>query len=134
METITSSPIWEQANDAGILRIRLYEGGWESQPFITHILPIWTRPKHNFFLACHLQFAGYAAYPISPPIVPKGKDRVRLVFHAANTDAEVEALAACICTWAKEMLEIESADDDVRLPTAARKAYALMAKAGLNPA
>jgi len=34
-------------------------------------------------------------------------ERVRLVFHATNTDAEEEALVTCICTLAKEMLEAE---------------------------
>jgi 8-amino-7-oxononanoate synthase len=100
---------------------------------VTQIIPIWTRPRHNFFLAFHLQLAGFSTFPIYFPVVPKGAERVRLVFHASNTDAEVEALVACICAWAEEILEIEEGNDGVRLPTAARQAYALMAKAGLNP-
>lgn len=132
LKKLTSSPIWDQANDAGFLRIPLYDDDWESQAFVSQILPIRTRPKHNYFLAFHLLLAGYSAYPISFPGVAKGKDRVRLVFHAANTDDEVEALAVCICDWAKEILEIEEAGDGERLPAAASRYYALMANAGPN--
>ncbi|KAH8792382.1 hypothetical protein F5882DRAFT_245706, partial [Hyaloscypha sp. PMI_1271] len=49
----------------------------------------------------------FSAFPIYFPVVPKGVERVRLVFHATNTDAEEEALVTCICTLAKEMLEAE---------------------------
>lgn len=29
------------------------------------------------------------------------------MFHAANTEAEVEGLATAICNWAQEMIDIE---------------------------
>lgn len=132
LDKITSSAIWDRANDAGILRIPLHED-WESRPFVTQIVPIRTRPRQNFFLAFHLQLAGFSAFPIYFPVVPKGAERVRLVFHASNTDAEVEALVVCICAWAEEMLEIEECSDGVRLPAATRRAYALMMKEGMNP-
>lgn len=107
MTTITSHPVWDRANDAGILRIPLYEeDDWDSLPFVTQICPVWTRPKHNVYLAIHLQQAGYSVYPISFPVVPKGTDRIRIIFHAQNTDAQLEGLAQCICAWAEEMLEI----------------------------
>ena len=132
LEKITSNPIWDQANNTGILRIPLHDENGESQSFMTQILPVWTRARHNFYLAFHLQLAGFSAFPIYFPVVPKGTERVRLIFHASNTDAEVDALAACICSWAEEMLEIEEGSDGVRLPAAARQVYSLMAKAGLN--
>lgn len=133
METMTSHPVWDRANDAGILRIPLYEADdCDSQPFVTQICPVWTRPKHNFFLAIHLQLAGYSGYPISFPLVPKGTDRVRIIFHAQNTDEQVKSLAACVCAWAEEMLEIQQGGDGVRLPAAARHAYSLMMKESLN--
>lgn len=129
LRRITSNPIWERANDARILRIPIHEEeDCESRPFVTQILPIWTRPRHNVFLAFHLQLAGFSAFPIYFPVVPKGTDRVRLVFHAFNTNAEVEDLVICICTWAEEMLGIEEAGDRVKLPAAARQAYSLMAR------
>jgi 8-amino-7-oxononanoate synthase len=129
LEKLTSHSIWDRANDAGILRLPLYEEeDWNSLPFVTQILPVWTRPRHNYFLAFHLQLAGFSAFPISFPVVPKNANRVRLSFHAANSDDEVEALAASICTWAEEMLSIDEGGDRLRLPTAARQVYALMSK------
>lgn len=132
-DKITSNPIWDDANDAKILRIPLFadeDGDSGPAPFVSPIVPIWTpRARHNFFLAFHLQRAGFSAFPIYFPVVPKGAERVRLVFHAANTDAQVEALVSCICAWAEEMLEIEEGNDRLKLPSAARQAYAMMAKA-----
>ncbi|KAK2606886.1 hypothetical protein N8I77_005609 [Diaporthe amygdali] len=129
-DKITSSPIWDDANDARILRIPLFEDE-DSDPSssVAPIVPIWTRARHNFFLAFHLQRAGFSAFPIYFPVVPKGAERVRLVFHAFNTDAQVEALVSCICEWAEEMLEIEEGHDRLKLPSAARQAYSMMANA-----
>ena len=129
-DKITSNPIWDHANDARILRIPLFEDGDEDSgpaPFVAPIVPVWTRARHNFFLAFHLQRAGFSAFPIYFPVVPKGAERVRLVFHASNTDAQVEALVSCICAWAEEMLEIEEGNDRLKLPFAARQAYSMMA-------
>jgi 8-amino-7-oxononanoate synthase len=135
-DKMTSNPVWGRANDARLLRVPLWDEDEEAQRFWTPICPILTRPntKHNLFLAFHLQLAGFIAYPVYFPVVPKAAERVRLIFHASNTDAEVEAVAACVCAWAEEMLEIdEEGGEGVRLPTAARQAYAIMAKEGLNP-
>lgn len=133
VETITSHPVWDRANDAGILRIPLYEvDDCESLSFVSPICPVWTRPKHNFFLSFHLQLKGYAVYPVSYPVVPKGKDRVRIIFHAQNTDEQVKDLAACICAWGEEMLDIEQNGEGARLPTATRHAYNLMTKESLK--
>jgi 8-amino-7-oxononanoate synthase len=79
------------------------------------------------FLAFHLILNNIIAYPISYPIVPKGKSRVRLVFHAHNTMEQVEGLANAICDWAQEMLEIEQGTTDSTLPSAARQVYAFQA-------
>jgi 8-amino-7-oxononanoate synthase len=132
LQKVTSIPVWDRAESIGLLRIPLYAEGWGSLPFVTQIVPIWTRPRHSFYLAVHLQMFGFSAYPIDFPVVPKGTERVRLMFHAANTADEVEALVASIGVWAEEMLEIEKGGDGVRLPTAARQAFALMAKEGLS--
>jgi 8-amino-7-oxononanoate synthase len=132
LKKVTSIPVWDQAESIGLLRIPLYAEGWESLPFVTQIVPIWTRPGHSFYLAIHLQMFGFSAYPMVFPVVPKGTERVRLMFHAANTTEEVEALVSSIGVWAEEMMEIEKGGDGVRLPTAARQAFALMTKEGLS--
>ncbi|PGH10328.1 8-amino-7-oxononanoate synthase [Blastomyces parvus] len=133
MDSITEHPVWDDANDAGILRIPLYEeDDWNDLPFVSHICPVWTRPKQNLYLSFHLQTAGYAVYPISYPVVPRGADRVRIILHAHNTDEQVKGLAESICTWAEEMLQIQRSGGKAKLPAAARDAHSLLAKEGVN--
>ncbi|KAA5540799.1 aminotransferase class I/II-fold pyridoxal phosphate-dependent enzyme [Adhaeribacter rhizoryzae] len=45
-----------------------------------------------------LQADGIDARPIFSPTVPAGKERLRLIVHAFNTEAEIDALAAAIST------------------------------------
>ena len=72
-------------------------------------MPICTREKENHLLATHLQSANYCAWPIDHPAVPKGQGRVRLVFHAGNTEAEVDVLVSLVCGFAQEVLDEEAA-------------------------
>ncbi|KAF4944651.1 hypothetical protein FSARC_14614 [Fusarium sarcochroum] len=139
LEEITENPIWDKANDAGFLRIPLYEqDDWDALPFVSQVCPVWTKPKHNLYLAIHLQLAGFQVYPISFPIVPKGTDRIRLVFHGHNTDEDVKRLAESICSWAKETMECEAhnrrqgSNGQIKLCSAARHAQNLVAKEGMN--
>lgn len=44
------------------------------------------------------------ASAVTPPIVPKGKTRVRICLHAGNTKEDVEKLAMGIIQWAVEFL------------------------------
>jgi len=130
---ITSNPVWDEITDAGVLSIPLSEG-WESRQFITPFVPVWTRQRYNHYLVCHLQLAKFCAFPINPPVVPRGTGRVRLVIHTANTEAQLEALASSICEWGQEMLEIEEGRKaGVKIPSAARKVYALMAASEITP-
>lgn len=133
METMTEHPIWDAANDAGIIRIPLYEeDDWEGQPFLSHICPVWTRPRQSLWLSVHLQAAGFAAYPIIYPVVPKGTDRIRVILHAHNTDEQIKGLANCICEWAEEMLQLQRSGNASQVPAAARKALDLAAKERAN--
>jgi len=125
-KTITSNPIWEEANDRGILSIPLAED-WENREFQTHIVPIWSRQRYNFWLMFHLTLAKYCVFPVEYPTVPKGKGRVRVTFHGINTKEQVEGLAAGICEWAEEMIQIEDSGVE-KIPKAARQVYALMAE------
>lgn len=68
-----------------------------------------------------LLFNNMNAYPMVFPIVPKGKGRIRLIFHAHNTLEQVDRLVEKICDWAEEMLDIQNGE----LPSATRKAYAI---------
>ncbi|KAF5019293.1 hypothetical protein F66182_8711 [Fusarium sp. NRRL 66182] len=139
LQEITENPIWDKANDAGFLRIPPHEqDDWDAVPFVSQVCPVWTKAKHNLYLAIHLQLAGFQVYPISFPIVPKGSDRVRLVFHGHNTEEEVRGLVASICSWAKETMECEAfnrrngSNGQTKLCAAARYAQNLAAKAAMN--
>ncbi|KAI7784400.1 8-amino-7-oxononanoate synthase [Diaporthe eres] len=124
--TLTESEIYDDAVDAGILHVPSADD-WESLPFVTHIVPLRTRPRYNHYLYLHLLlFAKANAIPVGFPVVPKGTERVRLVFHAHNSIEEAARVAGAICDWAKEMLEIESGEKSAAgLPTAARQALAM---------
>ena len=124
---MSSNPIWDKVNDMGILSIPVSRDS-DQDDFVAHIVPIWTRQRYNWWLVFHLQLSGVSAFPIDYPTVPKGQSRIRLMFHAANTEAEVDFLATTICNWAKEMIDIEEgADGKGKVPIAAQQVYALMA-------
>lgn len=72
-------------------------------------MPICTREKENHLLAAHLHSANYRAWPIDHPAVPQGQGRVRLVFHAANTETEVDVLVSLVCEFAQAALDEEAA-------------------------
>uniref|UniRef100_A0A0B7KAQ2 Aminotransferase class I/classII large domain-containing protein n=1 Tax=Bionectria ochroleuca TaxID=29856 RepID=A0A0B7KAQ2_BIOOC len=123
-KAITSRPIYDEANDAGILSIPNAEN-WEAETLLTHISYVLTRQRYTLYLYFHLQLAKFIVLPINYPVVPKGKSRVRIVFHARHTNAQLDALADSICTWAEEMLAIEAAGKKAnKVPTAARQVYA----------
>lgn len=61
------------------------------------------------------------------PAVPKGQSRVRIAFHANNTESETEGLVAAIAEWAQEMINIEDGGGSGdKIPKAARQVYAWM--------
>ena len=51
------------------------------------------------------------ARPITWPTVPKGKDRVRVCLHAANSKADVEKLARGAIRWAEEVLAQQQVEE-----------------------
>ncbi|KAN0067130.1 Pyridoxal phosphate-dependent transferase [Elaphomyces granulatus] len=123
---LTNDPVWEEAVDAGLLSCPLAED-WEQRQCHSHIVPIRTRPRHEQYLFFHMSLAGMNAYNISYPVVPKGSSRIRMVFHAHNTEQEVDTAVAAICGWAAEMLEIEDGASNATLPKAALQVYAVQA-------
>ena len=126
---MTEHPLWDAASDAGILRIPLFElESPESMPFLSPLVPIWTRPQHNFYLSFHLHLAGMQAFPFTFPVVPKGTQRVRLGLKASHTDEQVDALVACIFAWAEEMMELDRNNGGIKLPRSARQAFSLLAR------
>ena len=64
----------------------------------TPIVPVLT--PHARALSAHLLAHGLNARSVSWPIVPKGKDRVRVCLHAGNTQGEIDALVNTCIAWA----------------------------------
>ena len=57
----------------------------------------------------------------------KGQSRLRLSFHASNTELQVEDLVSAICEWAEEMIKIEDGEaNGNKIPRAARQVYEWM--------
>lgn len=74
-----------------------------------------------------MSLAGMNAYNISYPVVPRGTGLVRMIFHAHNTEEEVDKAVDAICSWAAEMLEIDEDGKNSTLPKAAVRVYAMQA-------
>lgn len=84
-----------------------------------------TRQRYISWLCYHLQLAGLSVFPIDYPVVPKGKGRLRVVFHAGNTVSEIEKLVVAICEWAQEILDIEAGGKgSEKIPSAVQQVQA----------
>ena len=60
--------------------------------------------------------------------MPKGQIRLKVTFHAKNTQAQVQGLVNAICEWVEEMIEIEEGRGGKdMIPRAARQVYDWMA-------
>ncbi|KAG2019257.1 hypothetical protein GB937_005171 [Aspergillus fischeri] len=123
-QTLLDHPVWGEGMDEGLIDVPLAED-WEGRPFHSHIVPLRTRNGHEHYLFAHLAMANMNAYAISYPIVPKGTGRIRLVFHAHNTEQEVDRLVETVADWVTEMLELERSGSKHALPRAARAAYSM---------
>lgn len=122
-----ADPILQKASDMGIVWIPLCED-LEARDFIVHMVAIRTRQRYSYWLAFHLQLAGYCIYPIDYPVVPKGQSRLRLIVHGANTEAHIDGISKAISEWACEMVEIETGTESgSKVPKSAQQVYALMA-------
>lgn len=119
-------PNWEDALDEGILSVPLAVD-WEDRSVHSHVVPIKVRPGHETHLFSHILIAGFNAYPISYPTVPKGTALIRLVFHAHNTTEEIDRLLDTVGTWAVDVLEVERGESKHKVPAAKRQFLALQA-------
>ena len=136
---VGTNEVWKRATERGLLRVPLALG-WEERPMQTPIVSVLTRPKHAHWLAFHLWFSSYCIMPLEPPAVPKGQSRLRLTFHAGNTEAEIDGLVAAIAQWAQEMMDLEDREasdrkeaSELRMPSAAQQVYAWMGNTEAEP-
>ncbi|KAL9949743.1 hypothetical protein ACHAO5_000402 [Verticillium nonalfalfae] len=126
-EKLTNNMEWQRAKAAGLLSCPLSEG-WEQRVCHTHIVPIWTKPRHEQYLFFHMMSENMNAYSFAYPVVPKGKSRVRMVFHAHNTKADVDKTVGTIAEWVREMLDIEQDESAEYVPRIASEVYSMKAE------
>ncbi|KAI0835036.1 class II aminotransferase/8-amino-7-oxononanoate synthase [Hypoxylon sp. FL0890] len=127
-DTITSNEVFDEAVEAGLLSIPA-AADYESKEYLSHISYLMTRQRYNQYLYYHLQLRGFKVLAVDYPIVPKGQNRIRLVFKAHITDAQIEAFVEAVTEWAQEMLEIEASPrGGDKIPSATRHVYAMRDK------
>ncbi|KAH8722887.1 5-aminolevulinate synthase [Phaeosphaeriaceae sp. PMI808] len=130
-ESLTSHPLWPKARDSGILAVPL-ASDWKERPFLTHIVTVWTRQHHLYWMLFHLLFASFFVLPVKHPVVPIGQSRLRVTFHAENTIAQVSRFVDELFVWVEEVMNIEAGHSSHKATTAAREVYAWMRKEGLT--
>jgi 8-amino-7-oxononanoate synthase len=71
----------------------------------TQIIPL-LAPR-TLDLTVHLRAHRFNVTPVTWPVVPKGKDRIRVCLHASNTRAEIDALVNACIAWAAGIVQDE---------------------------
>ncbi|KAJ5865154.1 uncharacterized protein N7529_007070 [Penicillium soppii] len=102
-EKLTCHSKWAKCVFGGILSLPT-EKTWDTGPYLVPIIPLITDLGQAASLAQKLQDAGYQVNPVFFPIVPREKERVRLVMHADNTAAQIDEIVDLIMGWSMERL------------------------------
>jgi 8-amino-7-oxononanoate synthase len=102
-EKLTFHSQWAKCVFSGILSLPT-EKTWDTGPYLVPIIPLVTDLGQAASLAQKLQDAGYHVNPVFFPIVPREKERVRLVIHAENTAAQIDEIVDLIMGWSMERL------------------------------
>ncbi|KAI4947915.1 hypothetical protein J4E86_008432 [Alternaria arbusti] len=77
-----------RGEQTGLLAIPLLKD-WEGSPTATsHIITIRTRQQYTYWLYFHLLLDGYCVFPVEHPVVAKGESRLKVTFHAGNTEEQ----------------------------------------------
>ncbi|KAJ5888254.1 pyridoxal phosphate-dependent transferase [Penicillium taxi] len=100
-ETLHQHPDWPTVAESGRIRLRLALN-WQKAPFLTPIVPLITKPERCLALKGFLEQQGFATIALQHPIVSRSGERVRVVIHAHNTQAEINSLVDAIMQWGKE--------------------------------
>ncbi|KAI0271664.1 PLP-dependent transferase [Gloeopeniophorella convolvens] len=85
-------------------------------PVPTPIFPVIT--SRPLALAAFLQAKGYAAQPVPYPAVPRGQERIRVVVHSDNTEADLREFAGLLLQWAREQPPPKREEDEYARRTA----------------
>ncbi|KAE8346828.1 hypothetical protein BDV24DRAFT_175672 [Aspergillus arachidicola] len=105
-QTLTTSAEWQHAKRKGIFHLPT-EKTWRSEPFLAPIAAIVVQPGKAKELAQHLHQAKYWVNTANFPLVPKGKDRIRIVIHADNTESQIEGLVRLLREWARGQIRLD---------------------------
>ncbi|KAJ5297575.1 hypothetical protein N7508_007824 [Penicillium antarcticum] len=100
-ETLTGHSEWAKCVFGGIISLHT-EKTWDAESFNAPIIPLVTELGQAVSLAKKLQKSGYQVNPVFYPLVPRDKERVRLVIHADNTVAQIEGAVNVIMEWSSE--------------------------------
>lgn len=96
---ITGHNYWEAACNTGRLKIPA-ASTWRDLDFLPPIIPLLTRIGLCHSLVDTLTACGYFAIGGGFPVVPAGKERVRVIIHADHTESQIEGLADAVVKWA----------------------------------
>ncbi len=102
---VRSLPHYQRAKETQYLTIPVAEGFEKKHP-MSHIVPLWSPASDA--LSIGLLISKITAYPVAYPTVPKNSKRVRLVFHAGNTEEHVNCLVQVIGQWLEERFKGDS--------------------------
>lgn len=133
LHDVTAHSLWEQAQDLSLLSIPLAMHDWKVRPYLSHIVPIRTQAPYHYWLFFHLTFDQFSVFPVDYPTVAKGQSRLKVTFHAKNTEAEVKRLVSSIYGFVQEVIDIQNGSGwGNEVPGAARRVYEWMAKEKLT--
>lgn len=76
---------------------------WRNMTFISPIIPLLTKPGLSRSLYDRLTGCGFFSLEVGYPVVPRNRERVRVIIHADNTEHEVNGLADAVVNWAADL-------------------------------
>lgn len=91
-------PLWELVTQTDILRVP-QAANWLNQGFLSPIIPLITRTGLCRSLHSQLRKAGFATVAVHHPVVPRTEERVRMIVHACNAEAEIEGFVRVVMNW-----------------------------------
>ncbi|KAJ4245558.1 hypothetical protein NW762_014067 [Fusarium torreyae] len=95
-EALTSHAAWPDCQRLGIVTIPIKV---RSDTLKSPIIPIITQPGEAVVLQYFLKKANFRVLVVHFPVVPKGKERVRINLHADHTSEQILSLVNSILAW-----------------------------------
>ncbi|KAF7594369.1 hypothetical protein BBP40_009350 [Aspergillus hancockii] len=99
-QNLTASPWWKEAKQQGVFSLPTEEA-WQSVPFLAPIIALAVQTGKAKDLAQRLHRAKFWVNPVNFPLVPKNKDRIRIVVHSDNTKNQIKAIVLLIMGWGR---------------------------------